>query len=214
MTEWYVNEPGGIEQGFTIHERPTFQVSGFSNSDTGRAPLHLELAVDTTLIPHLTADNQAILFKNASGAVVFRYDQLHVIDADGTELTSWFELASTRETRHTTLHIAVRDDDAVYPLTIDPIIAGPSVMQRAKLTADDGAANDAFGSAVATDGSTLVVGAPCDDSQKGAAYVFYRSRGGVGKWGFVKKIIAGDGEAARQATSSDMRCPLTATRSW
>ena len=44
----------------------------------------------------------------------------------------------------------------------------------AKLTADDGAANDEFAYSVAIDGNTVVIGARGDESNKGAAYVFTR----------------------------------------
>lgn len=46
---------------------------------------------------------------------------------------------------------------------------------RAKLTASDAAANDAFGSSVAVYGDTILVGAHMDDALRGSAYVFTRS---------------------------------------
>ena len=52
---------------------------------------------------------------------------------------------------------------------------GTTYDQVAKLTAADGAANDAFGGSVAIDGDTIVVGANGDDdggSNSGSAYVF------------------------------------------
>ena len=53
-------------------------------------------------------------------------------------------------------------------------LAGLTVTAPAKLTASDGAANDEFGTAVAVDGDTIVVGAPGDDSGKGSGYVFVK----------------------------------------
>ena len=53
----------------------------------------------------------------------------------------------------------------------------------AKLTAADGAANDAFGGSVAIDGDTIVVGAYYDDDagdNSGSAYVFEDDSGWVG----------------------------------
>jgi hypothetical protein len=47
--------------------------------------------------------------------------------------------------------------------------------QQAKLTASDGASNDAFGDSVAISGDTAVVGAEGWSSATGAAYVFVRS---------------------------------------
>ncbi|MEP7337170.1 MAG: putative Ig domain-containing protein, partial [Acidobacteriota bacterium] len=50
--------------------------------------------------------------------------------------------------------------------------------EQTKLTANDGAANDNFGGAVAVSGNTAVIGAPFDDvvgAEQGSAYVFVRS---------------------------------------
>ena len=60
-----------------------------------------------------------------------------------------------------------------------------------KLTANDGAAQDRFGNAVALDGDTLVVGAAMDDingnTDQGSAYIF--TRNGT-TWTFQQKLIA------------------------
>jgi uncharacterized protein (DUF2345 family) len=53
-----------------------------------------------------------------------------------------------------------------------------ALTQSAKLTASDGIDGDTFGSAVAVDGATVVVGAPGDDGMRGAAYVFSRPAAG------------------------------------
>ncbi len=50
--------------------------------------------------------------------------------------------------------------------------------QQAKLTASDGADGDEFGSSVAVDGDTVVVGARGDDLDKGAIYVFTKPSDG------------------------------------
>ena len=72
--------------------------------------------------------------------------------------------------------------------------------QVAKLTADDGAAEDYFGSSVSIDGDTVVVGANGDDdneSSSGSAYVFTRTTAGdlASGWTQVAKLTAGDGAA-------------------
>lgn len=67
--------------------------------------------------------------------------------------------------------------------------------QIAKLTPDVGAADDEFGSAVAFDGTTVVVGAYQDDDRgldSGSAYVFRKVRG---EWTQVAKFTASDGVA-------------------
>ena len=66
-----------------------------------------------------------------------------------------------------------------------------------KITASDGAAEDAFGRSVALWGDLLVVGAPSRTplGETGSAYIFYRNQGGPNNWGEVTKITASDAEA-------------------
>ena len=70
--------------------------------------------------------------------------------------------------------------------------------QVAKLTADDGAEDDEFGSSVSIDGDTVVIGAYFDDdngSNSGSAYVFTRATAGdlASGWTQVAKLTADDG---------------------
>lgn len=67
--------------------------------------------------------------------------------------------------------------------------------QVAKLTASDGAATDSFGTSVAIDGATVVVGAKYHTGPayaSGAAYLFARNQGGPDAWGQVTKLTASD----------------------
>ena len=92
---------------------------------------------------------------------------------------------------------AVQDDDngsnsgSAYVYTR----SGTTWSQQAKLTASDGAADDWFGTSVAVDGDTAVVGAYWDDdngSKSGSAYVYTRS--GT-TWSQQNKLTASDGAA-------------------
>ena len=55
-------------------------------------------------------------------------------------------------------------------------------IEKAKLTAHDGAHGDHFGFSVALDGDAVAIGAPYDDAdydyQHGSAYIFKRTPGG------------------------------------
>ncbi|HEX2621645.1 MAG TPA: FG-GAP repeat protein, partial [Phototrophicaceae bacterium] len=62
--------------------------------------------------------------------------------------------------------------------------------EQQKLTADDGITSDQFGSAVALNGDTLLIGANNRTSGQGAVYVFTRS-GGV--WSQQQTLTASDG---------------------
>jgi hypothetical protein len=71
--------------------------------------------------------------------------------------------------------------------------------QAAKLTAGDPGFMDQFGQVVAISGSTVAVGAPYENGgdgnpipDAGAVYIFERDQGGVGNWGQVVKVTAGD----------------------
>jgi len=67
--------------------------------------------------------------------------------------------------------------------------------QVKRVRAGDTADEDGFGYSVALEGDTLIVGADGEDgsgTDEGAAYVFYRDLGGVGNWGQVVKLAAGD----------------------
>jgi hypothetical protein len=66
--------------------------------------------------------------------------------------------------------------------------------QVKKLTADDAASGDWFGWSVATNGLSVVVGAPRDNGHKGSTYIFQRS--GT-SWSLQEKLtdVSGEGDA-------------------
>jgi hypothetical protein len=63
--------------------------------------------------------------------------------------------------------------------------------QQTKLLASDGSSSDLFGSSLALEGHTAVVGAYYDDSASGSAYIFKNISGNV--WTQQTKIFAADG---------------------
>jgi hypothetical protein len=81
--------------------------------------------------------------------------------------------------------------------------SGTTWTQQQKLTSSDGAANDWFGTSVALDGNTALVGAYFDDigivTNQGSAYVFVRE-GSV--WTQQTKLTADDGIANDQFGNS------------
>ena len=86
---------------------------------------------------------------------------------------------------------AETDSGAAYVF----VLGETSWSQEAKLTPGDGASNDQFGTSVAIDGNTVVVGADQDDdngASSGSAYVFVRS--GT-TWSQQAKLTASDGAA-------------------
>ncbi len=88
---------------------------------------------------------------------------------------------------------APRDDTNTGSAYIFMRSDGPLWVQKAKLTASDRETSDYFGSSVAIDGATAVVGAYGEDpggtQNAGAIYVFVRSGD---RWNFQAKLIAED----------------------
>jgi hypothetical protein len=97
--------------------------------------------------------------------------------------------------------LAVSGDTAVIAADCDDSATGAAYVftrtggvwtQQRKLTANDGAAYNYFGSSVAVSGDTALIGATREDIYRGSAYVFIRT-GGV--WHQQQKLMAGDGTA-------------------
>ncbi|MCP5094729.1 MAG: hypothetical protein GY943_04170 [Chloroflexi bacterium] len=100
---------------------------------------------------------------------------------------------------HTAVVSAISDDDngsssgSVYIFVRD---SQGNWSQEAKLTADDGAADDKFGFAIGISEDTVVIGANGDDdngTDSGSVYIFVRDS--QGNWGQEAKLTADDGAA-------------------
>jgi len=164
FTEWYVNGPAGLEQGWTLTSPPTPLLKGEGNT------LTLVLAWEGNA--RLDASGTAMALLNDDGTVALNYTGLVAYDATGRNLHAWMETVETLNL--TSLQIYVDDTDAQYPLTIDPYIL------RATLRNGFGASNDRLGTSIAmsADGSTIVAGAIGVNSFKGAVYVFAKPTNG------------------------------------
>ena len=80
LEEWFLNDGRGLEQGFTLKQRPP-----------GEGRLRLDLAVRGGLKPRVAKD--AVSFVDAKGAAVLSYGGLKAWDADGKVLATRFEPA-------------------------------------------------------------------------------------------------------------------------
>ena len=153
LVEWFVNDPTGLEHGFTVTSRPT----GTRRSDS---VLRLELAVLGSLPARLAADSQVIEFETPCDGAALRVSALRANDAAGSRLKCWFELANSR------ISICVDDSSACYPLVIDPLMtfSGPD------LTVTGGQAGAQLGFSVADSGLVdevyfgIILGAPFYDN--------------------------------------------------
>jgi len=175
VTEWYVNGPRGLQQGFTLQASP--------GPRTG-APLTLYLTLSGTLHARVEPGQTGLTLISPDGAAVLAYRGLTAWDATGRALPARLQLQGHA------LRLQIEDAGARYPLVVDPFV------EQAKLTASDGAAGDEFGFSVAISGDTVVVGADGDNSDQGSAYVFVKPGGGWATTSaFTAKLTASDGAA-------------------
>ena len=155
LTEWYVNRPEGLEQGFDIAKR---SATPTARGEVGELVFEFVLSGSLTSTLRLTgAGEQEIIFRDALERPVARYRKLRVTDALGRSVPAKLALIEKR------LQIRVDDSKAKYPLTVDPVVSTETVcIQPAKAE---------FGDVVAMSGNTAVVQA----RQLKAVYVYVRS---------------------------------------
>ena len=168
LTEWYINDERGLEQGFTLHG----PLPGSAGDE-----LLLRLDVAGTLQPRLEQGNKTIAFAPPGGETVLRYGQLLAFDAAGRDLPVRFDLVGDG------VEIAVATTGARYPIVIDPLATSVTWMA----TGDREGAY--FGTSVATAGDVngdgyddVIVGAPDysnGQTGEGAAFVYYGSAAGL-----------------------------------
>ncbi len=164
LTEWYVNGPLGIEQGFTISQAPI--ASADSQHDALEIALHLRGNLSASIEP----GRHALTLRDQRGVETLRYGPLLVHDASGRELESWMEVQDG------SLRLRVNTAGARYPIIVDPWVQG------AQLTISSAVAG-AQPYSVAVSGNTVVVGAPQTTinghAAQGAAFVFVEPNTGV-----------------------------------
>ena len=199
LTEWYINGPMGLEQGFTLFSPPELMAQG-------EHYLVLEMDLSGDLIPVLAHDGCSLDLKSEDDLTVFSYGHLSVEDAEKRSLPACFELLDNNDGAPSCLRIVVDDRDAAYPIVIDPLVE-----RFFKLFATDGAANDAFGYSVAINGTTAIFGAPQASgitANSGKAYVFVLNNN---KWVFQATLMASDGVSGDMFGNSVSFDPVTQT---
>ncbi len=145
VEEWYINGPLGLEQGFVI-------TRSFGKD------LVLELNSSWAV------KNQGNTISLSDGEQQWQLRALQAVDATGRKLPSAMKVEKGK------IRFEVATNDALFPITIDPILSG-----SAPLTPADQAPFLGFGRSVAMsgDGKTAVLG-----TDKNAAYIYTRSASG------------------------------------
>ncbi len=159
LTEWWTSTGAGMEQGWTVSQRP--------DGDGG-----LRLVVDVTGGDVVGDGDGAWLVGTAGSSVAI--GEVTAYDRDGRLLSA--DLVGSA----TGFEIAVDDAGARYPITIDPVYSAPAVT----LTGEAGGGG--FGQVLAGAGDVngdgygdLIVAAPQYATQTGRAYVYLGSAGGL-----------------------------------
>ncbi len=189
----YTNTEEGMRQDFIVKVKPL-----------GEGKLRLNISADTKLKMKVGANE--VKFQDKKGDEKMNYSSLKVWDANGRELKAYFEKTeklqitnyklqienrksqirnskSQIKTSPKLFSIVVNDEDAVYPVTVDPLSS------TANWTAESNQGNALFGWSVATAGdvngdgySDVIVGAYNYDNvltDLGRAYLFYGSSNGL-----------------------------------
>lgn len=162
LREWWLNSADGAEQGWTLEERPS-----------GQGPLVLQVAVAGAEV--LTMDD-GLALKSKAGRVL-SYGHLSARDAEGQALTAHLVVDPLG------FRLEVDDDDASYPIVIDPLLSSAS------WSTEGNQPLAAFGYSVASAGdvngdgfSDVIVGAHLYDNghnEEGRAFVYHGSAAGL-----------------------------------
>ncbi|MFI5296978.1 MAG: hypothetical protein ACHREM_02680 [Polyangiales bacterium] len=103
---------GGVEEIITVATRP-------APDDAGQLHIDFTTAAAPGVSP--SRDGRGALLRSDDGKVAFQVGGLHVTDAHGVELQSSFSRAIVAG--RYVLRISIDDSAAIYPLTVDPVLA-------------------------------------------------------------------------------------------
>lgn len=154
----YSNTPHGMRQNFVVNVKPE-----------GNSPLTVELTETTPLSPSENGDD--IVFVNEDKKPIIHYKDLKVWDANGTILSSEFNIDGER------IQLVVNDNAAQYPITIDPISQTPDwSFESDQANAQLGFSVTGLGDINGDSFEDFAIGAPYYDNgqiDEGAVFIFH-----------------------------------------
>lgn len=155
----YINSLEGMRQNFIVREKPE-----------GEGKLTVELHEHSELTP-VKASTDDVLLVGADNKPALWYKDLKVWDANGKELSSFVSVDNE------TIRLIVEDNNAVYPVTIDPISQTPDWTYESNQTnAQLGFTVAGLGDVNGDNFDDFAVGAPYFDngqSDEGAVFIFH-----------------------------------------
>ena len=181
IDEWYALGPAGLEQGFDVNRLPACAQRG--------EPLRIQLRFGLAEgeIARLAEDGSEALL-SMPGRDSLHYSDFFAADAAGKR-------HRVQVAQEASLLLVVDVADALLPLHIDPL----AWITRTEAIALDGAANDRFGTAVAINDDTALIGSPGDDD-------YGQDSGSVYQYGLVPVLPPGVGtfwQAQSKLTTGD-----------
>jgi VCBS repeat-containing protein len=220
LTEWWKVLPVGFEQGFTLRQRPTGQerlilALTASNSATahGQELVWGKLRYGDLVVTDANHTVVPATLKTEHGRILIVINDTQAHYPLTVDPLVWIEQKITASDDAAGDYfgdsVAVSDSTALVGAAFATVggndgqgavyvftQSNGTWSQAQKLTANDGAASDEFGTSVALDGSIALVGALYADVnghiQQGASYVFTQLNG---TWSQAQKLTASDGAA-------------------
>lgn len=155
IEEWHENLADGLEHGWTLASNPL----------PGVGPLEIHVDIAGGRAPVLVTSND-VIFVDPGGVGPIHYSRPTAVDSVGRGLPVALDVG------HGQVVVRVRDEGAVYPIYVDPLVWG----EINALTAPSTVSTREFGFAVDLDetGERLAVGARSSSTLPGHAFVFVR----------------------------------------
>lgn len=181
IVEWWVNGPDGLQQGFSVPA-----------AAEGPGGIRLPVKVEGMTVSSDPDSVGDLVFSDLEGEPQLAYRGLKAWDARGSALDARMTPTPTG------LEIAVAVHDAVFPVTIDPVVVrlqhsfSPPALGPAGLTEEF--------TSIDLEGDLAVAGVPFDEDgsgYRGAVYIFERIDG---SWEFVSRLRATPRKGERLST--------------
>ncbi|MBK9331422.1 MAG: VCBS repeat-containing protein [Ignavibacteria bacterium] len=186
----YTNTKEGMRQDFIIKEK--------ISSDEG-----LELLMNVSTDLEMNVSKDAVTFRSGrDGKDKMMYASLKAWDVRGKTLDAYFEKRS-----EIGFAIVVNDEDAVYPVTVDPLSTTPDWMRGSWFTGSNYLSVADAGDINLDGYSDLIIGVPGQEGNNGIVIVHYGGPGGLNadrKWEYSDPYKNPRTEFARSVAACDI----------